>query len=189
MITTKRMRALEINSEALGVPTLLLMENAGRSVRDEIISRFNPQNLSVVVFVGHGGKGGDGLVVARHLAGDGVKVEALLLGENKHKDAILNQSAVEEMDYSIKVTEIKDISQLRPVEADVLIDAMLGTGFSGKPREPFATAIKVFNQSKGFKVSIDLPSGVDADTGEAPGEYVEPDLIVTFHDLKPGLSR
>jgi NAD(P)H-hydrate epimerase len=189
MITTKRMRALEINSEALGVPTLLLMENAGRSVRDEIISRFNPQNLSVVVFVGHGGKGGDGLVVARHLAGDGAKVEALLLGENKHKDAILNQSAVEEMDYSIKVTEIKDISQLRPVEADVLIDAMLGTSFSGKPREPFATAIKVFNQSKGFKVSIDLPSGVDADTGEAPGEYVEPDLIVTFHDLKPGLSR
>ncbi|MEJ2772033.1 MULTISPECIES: NAD(P)H-hydrate dehydratase [unclassified Stygiolobus] len=189
MISAKKMRALEINSEALGVPTLLLMENAGRSVRDEIIKRFDPEGLKVKVFVGHGGKGGDGLVTARHLAGDGAEVEVFLFGENKHKDAVLNLNVIEEMDYSVKVTEVKDISQLSPVQTDVLIDAMLGTGFSGKPREPFATAIKVFNESKGFKVSIDVPSGVDPDTGGALGEYVNPDLIVTFHDLKPGLQR
>ncbi|BCU69225.1 NAD(P)H-hydrate dehydratase [Stygiolobus caldivivus] len=189
MISTKKMKALEINSEALGVPTLLLMENAGRSVRDEIIKRFNPEGLKVKVFVGHGGKGGDGLVAARHLAGDGADVEVFLLGENKHRDAILNLNAIEEMDYSIKVTEIKDVFQLSPVEGDVLIDAMLGTGFSGKPREPFATAIKVFNNSKGFKVSIDVPSGIDSDSGEAPSEYVNPDLIVTFHDMKLGLRN
>ena len=78
MISTKKMKALEINSEALGVPTLLLMENAGRSVRDEIIKRFDPEGLKVKVFVGHGGKGGDGLVTARHLAGDGADVEVFL---------------------------------------------------------------------------------------------------------------
>jgi len=185
MIDTKRMRAIEINSEAFGVPTLLLMENAGRSVKDEILARIKPKDA--VVFVGHGGKGGDGLVTARHLAGEGVKVKVLVLGENKHKDAIFNYNAILDMDYSVEVKEIKDISELAPVQADVLIDAMLGTGFRGKPREPFATAIKVFNESKGYKVSIDVPSGIDADTGEAPGDYVKPDLVVTFHDMKKGL--
>ena len=185
MIDTKRMRAIEINSEAFGVPTLLLMENAGRSVKDEILARIKPKDA--VVFVGHGGKGGDGLVAARHLAGEGVKVKVLVLGENKHKDAIFNYNAILDMDYSVEVKEIKDINELTPVQADVLVDAMLGTGFRGKPREPFATAIKVFNESKGYKVSIDVPSGIDADTGEAPGDYVKPDLVVTFHDIKKGL--
>ncbi|BFH72501.1 bifunctional ADP-dependent NAD(P)H-hydrate dehydratase/NAD(P)H-hydrate epimerase [Sulfurisphaera javensis] len=187
MIDTKRMRAIEINSEAFGVPTLLLMENAGRSVKDEIMSRTKPKDA--IVFVGHGGKGGDGLVAARHLAGEGVKVKVITLGENKHKDAVLNFNAIEDMDYSIDLIEIKDPSDLKPLEADVLVDAMLGTGFRGKPREPFATAIKVFNESKGYKVSIDLPSGIDADTGEAQGEYVKPDLVVTFHDIKKGLAK
>ncbi|BFI76379.1 NAD(P)H-hydrate dehydratase [Sulfurisphaera ohwakuensis] len=187
MIDTKRMRAIEINSEALGIPTLLLMENAGRSVKDEILARIKPNNA--VIFVGHGGKGGDGLVTARHLAGEGVKVKVIILGENKHRDAVFNYNAILDMDYSIEINEIKDLEELKPVEADVLVDAMLGTGFRGKPREPFATAIRVFNESKGFKVSIDLPSGIDADTGEAPGEYVKPDLVVTFHDMKKGLLR
>ncbi|NON61453.1 NAD(P)H-hydrate dehydratase [Acidianus sp. RZ1] len=189
MITTKKMRILEINSEALGVPTLLLMENAGRSVRDEIIRKIDVNGKNVVIFVGHGGKGGDGLVAGRHLAGDGAKVTVLLLGENKHKDALLNLESTLEMDYSIILKEIKDIEDLQPIKSDVLIDAMLGTGFRGKPREPFRTAIKVFNQSLGFKVSIDVPSGMDSDTGETPGESVIPDLVVTFHDMKKGLQE
>ncbi|MEM0293901.1 MAG: NAD(P)H-hydrate dehydratase [Saccharolobus sp.] len=190
MISVKEMRALEINSIALGVPTLLLMENAGRSVKDEIVSRFEINNKLVYVYVGHGGKGGDGLVAARHLAGEGARVIVFLLGENKHEDSLFNLNAIEDMDYSIKLIQIKDIDEIKPVEADILIDAMLGTGFSGRPREPFRTAIKAFNNSKGFKVSIDIPSGIDADTGEAfEDEYVKPDLVVTFHDIKPGLAK
>ncbi|MEM1629183.1 MAG: NAD(P)H-hydrate dehydratase [Saccharolobus sp.] len=190
MISVKEMRALEINSTALGVPTLLLMENAGRSVKDEIVSRFEINNKLVYVYVGHGGKGGDGLVAARHLAGEGARVIVLLLGENKHEDSLFNLNAIEDMDYSIKLIQIKDIDEIKPVEADILIDAMLGTGFSGRPREPFRTAIKAFNNSKGFKVSIDIPSGINADTGEAfEDEYVKPDLVVTFHDIKPGLAK
>lgn len=187
MIDTKKMRALEINSEAFGVPTLLLMENAGRSVKDEIMTRMKPKEA--IIFVGHGGKGGDGLVTARHLAGEGVKVKVLILGENKHVDAVFNYNSILDMDYSIDIQEVKDVTELKPVESDVLVDAMLGTGFRGRPREPFATAIRVFNESKGFKVSIDLPSGVDADTGEIPGDYVKPDLVVTFHDIKKGLLK
>ncbi|AWR96519.1 NAD(P)H-hydrate dehydratase [Acidianus sulfidivorans JP7] len=190
MITSKKMRILEINSEAFGIPTLLLMENAGRSVKDEIINTLKDiKNKEICIFAGHGGKGGDGLVAARHLAAEGAKVTVLLLGENKHKDAILNLSAIENLDYTISLKTIKDPSELHPLECDVLIDAMLGTGFSGKPREPFRTAIKIFNESKGFKVSIDVPSGVDSDTGETPGEYVIPDVIITFHELKQGLKK
>ncbi|ARM74998.1 NAD(P)H-hydrate dehydratase [Acidianus manzaensis] len=190
MITSKRMRILEINSEAFGVPTLLLMENAGRSVKDEILKELKDiKDKTVCIFAGHGGKGGDGLVAARHLASEGAKVNVLLLGENKHKDAISNLLAVQNLDYTIYLKAIKDVEELSPLECDILIDAMLGTGFSGKPREPFRTAINVFNRSKGFKVSIDVPSGIDSDTGEAPGEYVIPDIIVTFHELKQGLSK
>ncbi|MCI2415386.1 MAG: NAD(P)H-hydrate dehydratase [Candidatus Aramenus sp.] len=190
MITSLEMRALEVNSEALGVPTLLLMENAGRSVKDEVAMALGDvKGKTVYAFVGHGGKGGDALVAVRHLVGEGARAVVFLLGENKHRDAAFNLSAIREMDYSIRLVEIKDVEQLAPVEGDVLIDGMLGTGFSGKPREPFRTAINVFNRSKGFKVSIDVPSGIDSDTGEAPGEFVVPDLVVTFHDLKPGLAR
>lgn len=190
MITTKEMRILEINSEAFGVPTLLLMENAGRSVWEEIKKRFPDISGKVIyVFAGVGGKGGDGLVTARHLAGDKAKVTIFILGENKHQDAVFNMNAITEMDYSIKIVTIKDPEELKPVKGDILVDAMLGTGFHGKPREPFRTAIKVFNDSQGFKVSIDLPSGIDPDTGEAPGDYVKPDLVVTFHDIKAGLTK
>ncbi|QXJ28193.1 NAD(P)H-hydrate epimerase / ADP-dependent (S)-NAD(P)H-hydrate dehydratase [Saccharolobus shibatae B12] len=190
MISVKEMRALEINSSALGVSTLLLMENAGRSVKDEIVKRFNVKDKVAYVYVGHGGKGGDGLVAARHLADEGAKVTVILLGENKHEDAILNLNVIEEMDYSITLVKIKDMDELKPISADILIDAMLGTGFSGKPREPFRSAIKAFNNSKGFKVSIDVPSGINADTGEAyEDDYVKPDLVVTFHDIKPGLLK
>ncbi|MCQ4344352.1 MAG: NAD(P)H-hydrate epimerase, partial [Sulfolobales archaeon] len=188
MITVSEMRALEINSEALGVPTRLLMENAGRSVKDAIIEVLGTvSGKEVVVFVGHGGKGGDGLVSARHLAGEGARVSVFLLGEIKHTDALANLDVISEMDYSVKLIEVKDPSQLTPLNADVLIDAMLGTGVKGKVREPFRTAIEVFNKSKGFKVSIDVPSGIDPDTGEELGLSVRPDLVVTFHDLKPGL--
>ncbi|MCG2871598.1 MAG: NAD(P)H-hydrate dehydratase [Sulfolobales archaeon] len=188
MITVSEMRALEINSEALGVPTRLLMENAGRSVKDAVIEVLGTvSGKEVIVFVGHGGKGGDGLVSARHLAGEGARVSVFLLGEIKHADALANLDAINEMDYSVKLIEVKDPSQLTPLNADVLIDAMLGTGVKAKVREPFRTAIEVFNESKGFKVSIDVPSGIDPDTGEELGVSVQPDLVVTFHDLKPGL--
>jgi len=185
------MRILETNSEALGLSTLQLMENAGKAVSDEIISRLgNVENKRIHVFIGHGGKGGDGAVAARHLASEGAYVYAYLVGENKHKDAIINISLLEEMDYTVKLKLVSDPSEIFPVEADVIIDALLGIGFKGRPREPLKSVIKIINQSKGFKVSIDIPSGIDADTGEIFDEdYVKPDLVITLHDIKPGLLK
>ncbi len=189
MISSKEMRVLEINSEALGVPTLLLMENAGSSVVDEIEKKFGGlKGKRIVVFAGHGGKGGDGLVVARRSAEAGAKVKAILLGENKHKDALVNLRAIMEMDFSVEVVQIKQESEIETEKADVLIDAMLGTGLKGEVREPFRTAIKKFNESEGFKVCIDLPSGYDADRGKVGDSSVNCDLVVTFHDVKKGIS-
>ncbi|MCY0849505.1 NAD(P)H-hydrate dehydratase [Sulfuracidifex metallicus] len=188
MISSKEMRTLEINSEALGIPTLLLMENAGSSVVDEIKKRINLSRKKAVIFAGHGGKGGDGLVVARHLAEEGVEVEIILLGENKHKDALVNLNAIIDMDYSVKIRNLNG-DQIKPVEADILVDAMLGTGLKGEPREPFKSAIQAFNDSKGFKISIDLPSGYDADEGCVNEVFVKADLVVTFHDIKKGLAN
>ncbi|MCH1771759.1 MULTISPECIES: NAD(P)H-hydrate dehydratase [Metallosphaera] len=187
MITSSQMRVLEINSEAFGVSTLQLMENAGRSVADEIEREMGTSSLSVIVFVGHGGKGGDGVVTARHLADRGANVTVITMGEIKHRDALVNYGALEEMDFSVRVLRIDDLDS--PLKADVLVDAMLGTGVRGRVRYPFNHAISLFNASKGFKVAIDVPSGIDPDTGEALGEFVSPDLVVTFHDVKPGLLK
>lgn len=183
------MRILEINSEALGVPTLLLMENAGSSVVDEVERKVNGlKGKRVAIFAGHGGKGGDGLVVARRSAEAGAKVKVILLGENKHKDALVNLRAVMEMDFSVEVIQVKQEGEIGVENADVLVDAMLGTGLRGEIREPFRTAIRRFNESGGFKVCIDLPSGYDADRGKVGETFVNCDLVVTFHDVKKGIS-
>nr|WP_054836793.1 bifunctional ADP-dependent NAD(P)H-hydrate dehydratase/NAD(P)H-hydrate epimerase [Metallosphaera hakonensis] len=187
MISSSQMRALEINSEVFGVSTLQLMENAGRSVVEEIEKIMSVDDAKAVIFVGHGGKGGDGLVVARHLSDMGASVEVVTLGEIKHKDAIANFNAIEDMDYSIKLTKFD--YNMKSLTADILVDAMLGTGVKGIIREPFASAISLFNSSKGFKVSIDVPSGIDPDSGDVLGDHVRPDLVVTFHDVKPGLLK
>jgi len=185
MITTSDMRALELNSAFLGVSTRLLMENAGRAVAEEIMKRREVEGKEVTVFVGHGGKGGDGLVAARFLASAGAQVTVVLTGEIRHEDARENLRVVEDMDYSIKLA---DIWKYTAVESDVLIDALLGTGLKSSPREPLRTAIDLFNRSKGYKVSIDLPSGVDPDSGATFGEYVRPDLVVALHDVKSGIK-
>ncbi|BCU68523.1 bifunctional ADP-dependent NAD(P)H-hydrate dehydratase/NAD(P)H-hydrate epimerase [Sulfolobales archaeon HS-7] len=183
-ITTEEMRILEINSEALGISTIQLMENAGKAVANKILEKV--RTGKAYIFVGHGGKGGDGLAAARHLDSYGFDVTILLFGEIKHPAATVNLNIIRELD-TVRLVEVKDVSELSPVHGDVIVDALLGTGFSGKPREPFRTGIDIFNKSKGYKVSIDIPSGVNPDTGENYGDHVIPDLVVTFHKMKRGL--
>jgi NAD(P)H-hydrate epimerase len=83
---------------------------------------------------------------------------------------------------------VRDSRDLDLGDPDVVVDAMLGTGVTGAPREPAATAIRTVNTADATVVSVDVPSGVDADTGDAAGDAVDPDRVVTFHDDKPGLS-
>ncbi len=191
-ISTRDMKAYEINATWLGLPLLLLMENAGKSIADYIKRKFRGElhGKKIVVFVGKGGNGGDGLVAARHLTSMGANVSVILLYSEKeieHPDAQINLNIVKRMDKSIKIMYLKNIEG--SIEADVLIDAMLGVGIKGSLREPVRSAVKIFNESSGLKIAVDVPTGVDPDTGKVADIAVKADATITFHKLKPGLIK
>jgi len=182
---------LDRNSEYLGVSTLQLMENAGRSVADVISTRFGTGS-SVLVYSGVGRNGGDGMVAARHLAARKFKVTLRLVGDARAiTDPIVLQNwfALKSMSSSVKIEECRDSSSLSESDSDVLVDAVLGTGVKGKLRQPILRAVQVINASRGFKVAVDVPTGIDSDTGEVLGEAVHANVTVTFHSVKSGLRK
>jgi hydroxyethylthiazole kinase-like uncharacterized protein yjeF len=190
-ITSREMRALEMNSEYYGIPTLSLMENAGHSVATEIASRFK-QGKSVTVFCGLGGKGGDGLVAARHLSALGFKITVIIAGrasEISDKSVMKNWHALELLREAIPVLEIYDSTLIPEVTDDIIVDALLGIGTRGEIRPPILQMVKKINIAKGFRVAIDVPTGIDADTGEILGDAVRADLTITFHKEKTGFGK
>ncbi|KYH41408.1 MAG: carbohydrate kinase, partial [Candidatus Bathyarchaeota archaeon B63] len=192
IITTREMRALEINAEYYGVSRLQLMENAGRDVAVEISARFHPKETKVAIFCGLGGNGGDGFVVARHLACLGFEVHVILAGRASqivNEEARRNWEALRNLGGSISIYEVHDSSMIPEVEADLIVDALLGTGLSGPPRPPISQMIGMINRADAFRVAVDVPSGIDSDSGEILGEAVKADLTVTFHKAKPGLLK
>ena len=185
------MRALELNAEYFGVSRLVLMENAGRGVALEVASRFKP-GRSVVVYCGLGGNGGDGFVAARHLSCMGFKVKLYLAGRGKDisdKAALENWRVLHFLGDTIPVEEVYDGALVSKAKADVVIDALLGTGARGRLRSPILQLVERINQTDAFRVAVDVPTGVDADTGAVDGEAVKADLTVTFHRSKRGLER
>jgi len=192
VITTREMKALDINAEYFGISRLQLMENAGRNVAVEVSSRFKSQDTRIAIFCGLGGNGGDGFVAARHLACLGFKVEVLLAGRASqivNKEAKKNWEALKSLRESITLHEVYDSSLIPEVKAEVLIDALLGTGLKGPPRPPILQLIKRMNETDALRVAVDIPSGIQSDSGEVLGEAVKADVTVTFHKAKPGLIK
>jgi NAD(P)H-hydrate epimerase len=190
-VTSREMRTLELNSEYFGVSRLLLMENAGHGIALEIASRFK-QGKTVAVFCGLGGNGGDGFVAARHLLSMGFKVTIILAGRAKEiadKAALENWTGLQFLSDSIPVHEVYDSTLIPEITADIIVDALLGTGTKGKLRPPFLQLVKKINAMNAFRVAVDIPTGVDADTGEILGDAVKADLTVTFHKTKLGLEK
>jgi NAD(P)H-hydrate epimerase len=192
LITSRVMRALELNAEYFGISQLQLMENAGRAVADAAKSRFRSLKTRIVVFCGLGGNGGDGLVAARHLVAAGYKVEVILAGrpsEISHEAARKNWEAFHQYQEQMPIYEVYDSSLIPDTTADVIIDALLGIGAKGEPRPPIKQLIHLINRLKVFRIAVDVPSGLDADSGKAFGEAVKADLTITFHKAKPGLLK
>lgn len=190
-IPSRIMRALEVNAEYYGVSRLLLMENAGHDVALEISSRFKPPK-TVAVFCGLGGNGGDGFVVSRHLSSMGFKVEVIVGGKAKDigdQAAMTNWQALRFLNETVTTHEVNDSTLIPEVNVDIVVDALLGTGSRGTLRPPILQMVKQINRIKAFRVSVDIPTGVDADTGEVIGDAVKADLTVTFHKPKPGLEK
>ncbi len=188
-ISARQMRAIEMNAEYLGISRLQLMENAGAAVARCIAAA--GKGRRVVVCAGLGGNGGDGFVAARHLVAGNFDVHVVLAGKPEliaDADAKRNWEAIERLDSVSKHTAY-DSSVVPDLEADIVIDALLGIGAKGAPKEPIRTLVSKINESVAYKVAIDVPTGVDADTGEAPAEAVKADLTVTFHKPKKGLLK
>jgi len=191
MITSERMAAVDANAEALGVPRKQLMESSGNAVAREVETLAEPGDR-VLIVAGRGNNGGDGFVAARFL--DEYEVTVLLLGRPatiRTEIARENWRALQAGAYETRTVTDSTACQdaISDSDADVLVDAMLGTGVTGALREPEATAARTINDTDATVLSVDVPSGIDANTGEAAGEAVVADRIVTFHDEKPGLDE
>lgn len=184
-------RILDRNSEYLGVSTLQLMENAGRSVADEITARFG-LGSSVMIFGGTGRNGGDGMVAARHLAARGFRVSYKLVGNQEaivDASTLSNWRALKSMSSTIRLEECSDSTSISEINGEIIVDALLGTGVKGKLRQPILRAVQVVNGSGGFKIAIDVPTGINSDTGEVLGDAVRANLTVTLHSTKTGFAR
>jgi len=192
MITSREMRALEVNSEYFGVSRLQLMENAGQRIAAEISSRFKANKTRIAIFCGLGGNGGDGFVAARHLTCLGFKVEVILAGNSESildEEARKNWLALQPLKGVVSLHEVYDSSLVPTVEAEVVVDALLGIGLKGAPRPPVMQLVRKINEMKAFRVSVDVPTGINSDSGDVLGQAVKADLTITFHKTKPGLSK
>jgi len=190
-ISSREMRALEVNAQYFGISLLQLMEIAGRNVSQEIITRF-PKSKRVAIVCGLGGNGGDGFVTARHLLRSGFEVTVILVGKARninHETALRNYEILQALQTKISVVEISDSAAIPAIEADIIIDALLGTGTKGKLQAPIRQVVNTINAASGFKLAIDVPTGIDSDTGEVLGNAVQADLTVTFHRAKLGLKN
>jgi hydroxyethylthiazole kinase-like uncharacterized protein yjeF len=177
-----------------GVPSLLLMENAGRGVAHVAGERFGSlRGEQVVVFCGKGNNGGDGFVVARHLLNTGAAITVLLLASPRELkgDARTNFEILKRLQrgssdqLSIKPLTKALLSKLP--KAKLIVDAMFGTGFSGAVRQPYLAAIEWINRQRVPVVAVDIPSGVDGTTGVVVNSAVKGTCTVTFGLLKTGL--
>ena len=191
IITSREMRALEVNAQYFGLNLIQLMENAGRSVAQQIIERIK-NNRKATFFCGLGGNGGDGFVAARHLLNSGFEVSVVLVGRSRdinHEAAFSNWIVLQSLKDKFTLFEVTDSSLLPDVDSEVVIDALLGTGTKGKLKPPIIQAVDKINRSNAYKIAVDVPTGVESDTGEVLGTAVKADLTVTFHKAKMGLEK
>ena len=195
-ISSSEMAAIDENSEWLGVSRELLMENAGAWV-----ARIAYQWLGglskrkVTIICGTGNNGGDGFVAARHAANLGAKVVVILVGgleKIRTVEARKNFEIIKSMRESIRLYIVKDLDDVALIrdeieKSDAIIDAIFGTGIRGEIREPWRSIIQLINSSKALKIAVDIPSGIDPNTGEASDIAVNANVTVTFHRPKLGM--
>ncbi len=189
MISTNEMRQIEKEAEEKGITTLQLMENAGANCAKILDEEISLKGKKILVFCGTGNNGGDGFCFARHAAILGAKVSVFLVkksSEIRTDEARRNFEII--TNYGFEIFE-ENIPEHIFQKADIIVDALLGTGAKGAPKEPYKSAIEKINSSDAFTMSIDVPSGVDADTGECPGITVKPNITICLHDIKTGLNE
>jgi NAD(P)H-hydrate epimerase len=214
-LTREQVRLLDrLATEEYGIPSLVLMENAGRSVADVVLEclrkegrapQFSPPSqggdtegvATAAIFCGSGNNGGDGYVVARHLHNAGLKV-AVYSAADPAKitgDAAVQRQIVEKMKLPLyPLMNEEDLTGLRPQleETHILVDALLGTGFTGELRPHLAAIVRRCNALaiNGRKlIAVDVPSGLDCNTGKPSSVTIRADVTVTFVASKQGFNH
>ncbi|BBO35345.1 NAD(P)H-hydrate epimerase [Lacipirellula parvula] len=214
VLTREQVRRVDaIAIERYGISGLVLMENAGRGAVEAVLGfdaalgegagpggraprlagdAATRADYPVAVLCGKGNNAGDGFVIARHLEIRGVAVRVMLLAAASELagDALANYAILQRCDVPIFDVSHGDVAAQLDEHAGGavwLVDALLGTGAMGEPREPFATAIRWMNAQPARRLAIDVPSGLDCDSGVAAAAAVRADLTVTFAAAKPGL--
>jgi len=206
-ITVDQMYQIENKGHDMGFLKKFMMENAGAAAVRRLITNFeNISSKNILIFVGLGNNGGDGLVMARHLAGYGSNVTVMLLGDPekiKTEESNWNWSILEKMpsvkllsgnslDFNFKpdiVILLSGNSLDFNFKPDIVIDGILGTGISGEIREPYASAINFINSTDCYKFAVDVPSGLDPQTGNTANIFTKCDMTVTFHKMKEGIPK
>lgn len=184
VVTGREMLAIDRHSIAEGMPAAALMELAGRSVAELVISICGSvAGKRIHLLCGTGNNGGDGFVAARHLINAGARVRVFLSGsaERLQGDAAAFHRVY--LQTGGQVTQVDRVTERLSLSlglADLFVDALLGTGAQGPPREPMASLIRVVNELRRPVVAIDVPSGVESDTGWVPGVAINATHTVTF---------
>ncbi len=195
LVTAKEMKAIDrFTIEEVGIPGVVLMENAGRGAFKHIKEYFlrHLQEAVIGVLCGKGNNGGDGFVVARYLHEEGYLVHTFLFGKKEQVkgEAAVNLRIAEKL--GVPIVEILDENRWREareylIACDMIIDAMLGTGLNSEIRGLIKEAVSFLNETfPGLIVSIDIPTGLSSDTGQPLGDAVRADLTVTFGLPKVG---
>jgi NAD(P)H-hydrate epimerase len=197
VMTRDEVRAIDawaINT--LGVPGVVLMENAGRSCAELIEEKLRDNTDPIVcIFCGTGNNGGDGYVIARHLINNGHRVIVVVCGDPaKIKgDARINLDILERMDQSIEVLNPADDGAADRIgsytaDADLLVDGLFGTGLRGQVSDEYKHVIERMNACRCPILAVDIPSGLDCDSGQSLGAAIQAAWTVTFVAVKKGFT-
>jgi NAD(P)H-hydrate epimerase len=190
MLGFDEVKVLDINSEALGIPTSTLMENAGRGVAEFIIDRIIGSDLvkntkpEIGIFCGPGNNGGDGFVAARYLT-KAATIKIILTVPTPGIKTTLARKNFEKISSEVEILEkprLEDVLQVLN-KTDVIVDAMLGVGITGELREPYTDYIRAIEQTKSPLVSVDAPTGLGTKSA------LKPKFTVTFHAKKIGMTE
>lgn len=189
----EEMRAIDAKAkDEYGIPELVLMENAGHRTAEAVCELLGqPDGKSVVVLAGTGNNGGDAFAAARHLVNDGARVKIFLVGDPEHLTASASKNRATDEKMGIEIYELTsdrawDRLSVSLRFADVVVDGILGTGIHGELKKPVLRLIETVNASGKAVVSIDIPSGVIADTGAVTSVAIQAATTLTLGLPKPG---
>lgn len=195
LVTAQEMKELDTQAQAdYAVPGIVLMDNAAQAVADAVNDALEElDGESVLLFCGGGNNGGDGFGAARWLQNYGARVRVFVVGtalEAISGDAAQELTMLQKTGVQVELLASEDdwlVAELAAAKADVLVDALLGTGFHGELQGDFLRACQLMNNSGKYIVAVDVPTGVNADNGSVAENAVRADKTVTMALLKTGL--